>query len=154
MDMNCPSVGWLYSFIAAVVWYRVEEGKEYQGWKVWALSCDLLCDPGRQRWLASQPPCWVRVVSLQLSVGTERVNNRAALRHGSSKGHKDWQTPMLQLHRKTDIERPTSEKGQELCTMTVMGFEGPGITYDLPALIDLFFKCSDSGLSCLRGKSF
>lgn len=48
MEMNCPSVGWIYSsFRTAAVWCNVEQGKEHRGWKVWALNCDLPCDPGK-----------------------------------------------------------------------------------------------------------
>lgn len=104
MDMNCPSVGWIYLLTrnsGSVVQCRARE--RTSGFEGLAL---VLWSPtwSRKTGVASGPQnARCERSFLQLSVETEGANTealRCRLRHATDI---DWQIPILQLHQETDI---------------------------------------------------
>lgn len=150
MDMNCPSVGWIYLFIhnsGSVAQCTARErtsGLEGLGLELW-------------------PPMWSRKTGAasgpqnarcersfsQLSVETEGVDTEA-LRCRLGKGSRLMDTNTTAPPR-TDIRK--AERPSTMC-WSIVWSEDRGVTYDSFALTDPFNKGSESWFSYLKGKAF
>lgn len=107
MEMNCPSVGWIYSFIhnsGSVVQCRARErtsgleGLSLELWPpMWSRKTGAASGPQNTRCERSFS---------QLSVEIEEIDTEA--RDAISAKDVDWRIPVLQLH-----QRQTSERGRE-----------------------------------------